>query len=224
MYCYRINDNLIEKYSIIFDSKKVDELKKEIIERCSIIEHHKYESDYYPRFGSGTCIKNFSEKEVGKKVYFEETRTVYSFSYDEYKPPYLVELIEHLEDGSISYLNEMLNYDTTNKPNLIDAKIYKIKEELKEMIDKNEFGIKKENKEEELSELMYTKKINQNQEPIAPYYKKLLELIRFELVDVISMEEVKKVEEFLGVNLLKEYKFVTADNEEINKKLIRKID
>ena len=102
MYCYKINKNLIEKYSIIFDKEKLEALKIEIIERCSLIEHNKYESDYAPRFTSGEYIKNFKETPVGKKVYFEETRTVYSFSYDEYKPPYLVELIEHLEDGSIS--------------------------------------------------------------------------------------------------------------------------
>ena len=107
---------------------------------------------------------------------------------------------------------------------MLDKKINQLKEELKELIEKEIFGYDKEKKEKELEDLMLTKKLNQNQEPIAPYYKKLLELIKFELVDVITIDEVKKVEEFLGVNLLKEYKLITVDNEEINKKLIRKID
>ena len=87
MIYFKKNDELIEKYQIIFNKEKVEKLKSEIINNCSFITHEEYESDYSPRF-TDEIIRNFKCSLTGKKKdYFEETRDIYLYSYDEYKPP-----------------------------------------------------------------------------------------------------------------------------------------
>ena len=157
------------------------------------------------------------------KEYDCETRCINLYTYDELKPPYLVELIDHLEDGSVSYLEEIIDYDITDN-NEIDVEIEKTKEELIKSINDEKPEFQRDQLNKRLEKLFTTKKLNQNRAPIAPYHKKLLELIKFELIDVITIDEITRVSEFLENNLLKKYHFINSDNEEINKKLIRKID
>lgn len=96
MLYFRKNDEVIEKYQIDFNKEEVETLKEKIINNCSFIKHEEYESDHLPRF-TGKIIKNYIHTYTGKeKNYFEETRDIYLYSYDEYKPPYLVELINQL--------------------------------------------------------------------------------------------------------------------------------
>ena len=99
MLYFRKNDEVIEKYQIDFNKEEVETLKEKIINNCSFIKHEEYESDHLPRF-TGKIIKNYIYTYIGKeKNYFEETRDIYLYSYDEYKPPYLVELINQLLNG-----------------------------------------------------------------------------------------------------------------------------
>ena len=96
MIYFRKNDEVIEKYQVDFDKEEIEKLKKEIINNCSFIQHEEYESDYSPRF-TDEIIRNFTYTPIEKeKEYFEETRDIYRYSYDEYKPPYLVKLINQL--------------------------------------------------------------------------------------------------------------------------------
>ena len=224
MYCFRKNKDVIEKYNIVFDQQKLEELKKEIINNCSIIEHFRFESDYQPYFDNFNYIINYQCIPTDKyKEYDVECRNINCYTYDELKPPYLVELIEHLKDGSVSYLKEIIDYDITDK-NEIDVEIDKTKEELIKSINEEKSEYEREQLNKKLEKLLVMKKLNQNRAPIAPYHKRLLELIKFELIDVITIDEITRVSEFLENNLLKKYHFINSDNEEINKKLIRKID
>ncbi len=210
MIYFKKNDKEIKKYEVSFDRKKVEKLKKEIIDKCSLIEHKEYESDYAPY--DYTYIKNFAEPvAVGEMEYDTEIRTVYLYSYDLIIPPQLVKLIDRLLNGSESALDDIKNYDTS------------IKDELGEQIKKKseEFdNIPNENikerlaKLEEINELLKKQKLNINCQPIEPYYNRLLALITEELVDSIPLQDVERVESFLNVDLTKD-----IEKEEPQKKL-----
>lgn len=96
MLYFKKKGDLIEKYQVSFDEKEIERLKNEIINNCSFIKHKEFKSDYSPRFTDESLIRNLQSTYVGEKEYFEETRDVYLYSYDEYIPPYLVELINRL--------------------------------------------------------------------------------------------------------------------------------
>ena len=120
MIYFRKNDEVIEKYQVDFDKEEIEKLKKEIINNCSFIQHEEYESDYSPRF-TDEIIRNFTYTPTGKeKEYFEETRDIYRYSYDEYKPPYLVKLINQLLNGNSKAIDEILTYDISTKSSIDD--------------------------------------------------------------------------------------------------------
>ena len=49
------------------------------------------------------------------------------------------------------------------------------------------------------------------------YYDKLISLFKFELEDTLSIEEVKKVESFIGVNFLVQKGIISHNNQKILK-------
>ena len=197
MIYFSKKENEIEKYHVNFDKKEIEKLKRIIIDNCSFIEHIEYEGDYSPRFNN-RIIRNYISYPTGKrKEYFEETREIDFHSYDEYKPPYLVELINQLLNDNSEVIDEILNYDTSSKNN-IDEKINLINQQFNE-IDPDNINKKKE-KLVELENLVNSKEFNKGQQNIDLYYDKLMSLIKFELVDTITINELNNVASFLEIN------------------------
>ena len=199
MYYFKSNDGKLEKYLVTYDEAKIKELKQEIIMTCSYIEHNEHVSDYEPRFHDLTLIHNFHCECVGRKEYFEETRTVYKYSYDEYKPPRLVLLINLLLNQELSSVDEILEYDVSNDV-LIEDRIDKANKELMEL-DVSEVS-KRKMKLDEINRLVSEKELNKNQESIEPYYNRLLELINFTFIDSIKISDLGKVESFFNIELV----------------------
>ncbi len=198
MYYFKNNGERIEKYQVNFSREKIERLKKEIIDRCSYIEHKEFISDYPPIFDDNSIIKNFHDTLVGKKEYFEETRDVYSYSYDEYKPPYLIELINRLINGDAEVIDEILTYDISSDES-IDDKIKLVNQEFMDIEAENIDG--KKAKLKELGDLLESKDLNRDQQNIEPYYYQLIKLIEFDLVDSLTIFELNRVESFLGIEL-----------------------
>lgn len=198
MLYFRKNDEVIEKYKVNFDKEEIEKLKKEIINNCSFIKHEEYESDYSPRF-TDEIIRNFTYIPTGKeKEYFEETRDIYHYSYDEYKPPYLVELINKLLNGNSKAIDEILNYDISSNSS-IDDRINIVNQEFTE-IDPENIAKRKE-KLEELEDLLNAKELNKNQQSIDVYYSQLIGLIKFDLIDSLPISELGRIESFLEIKL-----------------------
>ncbi len=198
MIYFRKNDEVIEKYQVSFDKEEIEKLKKKIINNCSFIKHEEYESDYSPRF-TDEIIRNFTYTPTGKvKEYFEETRDIYRYSYDEYKPPYLVELINQLLNGNSKAIDKILNYDISTK-STIDDRIDLANQEFNKIAPED--IIKKKEKLKELEDLLKTKKLNKNQQSIDIYYNQLIGLIKFDLVDSLSISELGRIESFLEIDL-----------------------
>ncbi len=202
MIYFKKNEDTIEKYQVTFSPKELENLKEEIIENCSLIEHKEYKSDYAPRF-TNEIIKNFKSTPLGEtKEYFEETRDVYQYTYDEYIPPYLVELINKLLNGNAKALEEILTFNPYS--NLaIDEEIKVVSAELNTCEDISEKLIKLR----ELENLLESKKEG---EDLEVYYKKLLKLIKFTLIDTLSLTELKRIEDFLAIKLSLDKPFVKA--------------
>ena len=215
MKYYNLKDDVIEKYNVTFDIKEIEKIKNEIINNCSDIEHKKYFSDYCPSFSKNDIIRNYKERRTGEiKEYFEETRFIYEYSYDRYVPPYLVNLLNDLLKGE-NVLEDVLTYKVPDKLS-IDVKIEEKEKELKDTDDKNtKVKIEKLKEYENLLEL---KKLNENQKPLSMYYDKLVSLFKFELEDILNIEELKKVESFMEVNFLVQNGIISHNNQKILKK------
>lgn len=219
MLYFRKNDDVIEKYQVNFDKEKIKKLKQEIINNCSFITHIEYESDYAPRL-SNEIVRNFTYTPTGKeREYFEETRDIYHYSYDRYEPPYLVALINQLlllNDNS-KVIDQILNYEIASK-STIDDKIELAYKEFKEIDPEN--ATKKAEKLKELENLLKAKKLNINQQNIDLYYNQLIELIKFNLIDSLPINELNKIESFLEINLSSEVEISDSNKKPFVKSLI----
>ena len=198
MNYYKLKDNIVEKYKVSFNSKEVEKFKNKIINDCSEIVHENYTSDYYVCFSKDEIIRNYKETKVGQKEYFEETRTVYEYSYDRYVVPYLVKLLNKLLKGE-DVLTEILTYKTLDKLP-IDIKIDDLQKELKYIADTN--TKEKIEKLKKLEKLLEAKKLNKNQKPLSLYRDELTSLFNFKLVDTLTLEELNKFQKFTGINFL----------------------
>lgn len=198
MIYFRKDKETIEKYRINFKKEKIEQLKQAIIENCSFIKHKEYESDHFPIF-TNEIIKNFKAIPTKKKVsYFEEEKDVYLYCYDEYKTPYLVELINQLLSENPKAIDEILSYDSTlelikeDKIDLLNKELYEI--------DPEDINEKKE-KLKELEELLKRKKLNkENQSKINLYYFQLIKLLKFTLIDSLTIKEISTIESFLEIS------------------------
>ena len=198
MLYFRKNGEVIEKYQVNLDKEEIEKLKNKIINNCSFIKHVEFASDYSPRF-TNEIIRNFTCVRTGKqKEYFEETRDIYHYSYDEYKPPYLVKLINQLLNGNSKTIDEILNYDISTKSS-IDDRINLVNQEFNS-IDPEDITKKRE-KLKELEDLLKEKELNKNQQSIAEYYDQLIGLIKFDLIDSLPISELYRVESFLEIGL-----------------------
>ena len=198
MFYFRKNGEVIEKYQVHFDKDEIVKLKEKIINNCSFIEYKVYVSDYAPIF-TNEIIRNFTCTPTGrKKEYFEETRDLYQYSYDEYKPPYLVELINQLLNGDSKAIDNILNYDISTKSTL-DDKINLANKEFNKIAPED--ISKKKEKLKELEDLLKAKELNKKQQSIDLYYAQLIGLIKFDLIDLLPINELVKIETFLEINL-----------------------
>ena len=217
MLYFRKNDDVIEKYQIDFDKEKIKKLKQEIINNCSLIKHIEYESDYTPIL-SNEIVKNFTYTRTRKeREYFEETRDIYHYSYDRYEPPYLVELINQLLNDNSKVIDQILNYEISSE-STIDDSIELAYKEFKEIDPEN--VTKKAEKLKELEDLLKAKNYNINQQNIDLYYKELIELIKFNLIDSLPINELNKIESFLEINLSSEVEISDSDKKPFVKSLI----
>ena len=217
MLYFRKNDDVIEKYQIDFDKEKIKKLKQEIINNCSLIKHIEYESDYTPIL-SNEIVKNFTYTRTGKeREYFEETRDIYHYSYDKYEPPYLVELINQLLNDNSKVIDQILNYEISSE-STIDDSIELAYKEFKEIDPEN--VTKKAEKLKELEDLLKAKNYNINQQNIDLYYKELIELIKFNLIDSLPINELNKIESFLEINLSSEVEISDSNKKPFVKSLI----
>ena len=200
MIIYIKNKDKVLKYEVTIDKELLSKLKYEIIEKCSIITHKDYQDTYLPKmYGIDDYLKyrNYSEVKIGVREYndfYSMPEDLYRIKYDEYKFPYLVELLDKLLEDKIEVLKEIYIVNSKKEITSIDEKINRQKD-LIQSIDDSEYD-KKINELEKLKELILQKELNKNQVNVLKYYNKVKKLITFKLIDSITYEEVKRVSNF----------------------------
>lgn len=200
MYYFKEKEDIIEKYLVSFSKETVEKLKIEIIDKCSEIEHHEYEGAKGPNEFDYLRIRNYEERYVRTQesrdsLQYPDIR-IYHYSYDEYKFPYLVSLIDELLKGNISIIDKILNSESEIENKSINERIKIASDEL-DNIDNLDI-VKKRTKLDELQQLITLQRINKNQKSVKPYYLKLRSLITLKLIDTIKKEEIKRVDDFFG--------------------------
>lgn len=195
MIYFKKNNEYLEKYEVTYDKEKVEQLKERIVFECSRIEHRQYTSDYGSYIRDEKLVKNFKAVLVGKHEYWEETRNVYKYTYDEYVPSDLVKYIDELLNDFPSSIDKIFNYDFKNDKTIDDL----INEAMIKFNNMNqEDVIDKQQHLKYLDNLLESKRINSTQKDIRPYYQELIPLIGFELVDKILIDDINRVYSFLN--------------------------
>ena len=209
MYYFINKKDIVEKYYVTYNKEEIEKIKIEIINNCSEIEHHEYDSSHAPNRYDFLKIRNFKEKFVGiqesRDTLQYPDKKIYHYSYDEYKYPDLVYYIDELLKGNVSVLVKIFHY--TNNQLSIEERLEKASLEL-DSIDNFEID-KKRAKLDEIQKLIELKELNKNQKNVDEYVEKLKNLITLELVDTISKKEIDRVNSFF-------------ENTEDIKKLIKK--
>lgn len=200
---YHILENdMINKYLVEFDKTKLKSLRFEIISDCSEITHYSYEDKTGPDASDYLRIRNYRAKKIGQvetSREFNETADVYHFSYDKFEFPYLITLIDNLQNGSKEAVEQIMNPDYSLEKPSVEAKIEKLSTEIDTI--NNLEAKKKIEKLKELEGLLEKLEINKMQKPVMPYYKKVQELINIKLVDSISMDEFQRIQNFFGIKI-----------------------
>ena len=214
MYYIEETDNALIKYEVELDTDRLKSLKEEIIENCSEISHHCYESDYELThdYLQNHDIRNYHFTETGKKKdYFEETRDIYKIEYDEYDHPLIVEYIDILINGDTSVIPSLENYSSFSHP------LEKLEQsEARAKLDLIHYLVTKSLEEieiESLTQSIHTLSClkediikNKNQKSVSVYYDDVMKCITLIEVDRIDKDAIKRVEEFQDISYTKKNK------------------
>lgn len=196
MYYFRRNGDMIEKYKISFDREKMITLSEEIVYKCSEIVHKQYVSVTKTDL-KNKRFKNFDCKKIINKT-SKEDRISYEYSYDEYEPPYLYEIVKKLLAGD----EETLFYTLLD---LFDESMEKERISIDEKLNvitklyiKTQSPKIKKHYLEKLIELNELRNKNLHLVPVDEYYDKVRDLLEINLVDTIDINDIGRMESFLG--------------------------
>jgi len=200
MYYFKINNNIIEKYEVIFDKEKLEQLKLEIINKCSLINHIEYEGYLEPYRYNQLQIRNIQKRNIGIREYeTEPDMDLYLYSYDEYKFPNLVYSINKLISGYSQAIEEIFN----NAP----QKNFSYTEELNELVkDLNDIDLlsidEKRKKLDKIEEFLKYIELNSKQKNVEEYYPIVQNQITFNFIDSLPLETINRVNEFYEYNVI----------------------
>lgn len=190
MNYYNELEGKLEEYEIIFDREVIEKFRTKVIKDCSLILHKDIFSSKGPNINDDLKIINYHK---GEKVSVRSNESginenIYHISYDEYKYPYLVKLIDRLLSGDYSCIDEIYYPNLEGKENpTYQELVKKVSKELEEINNTSE----KRHKQLELESLMKVSTINKNQKPVIDYYYILQNLITINLIDTITLEKEK---------------------------------
>ena len=196
---YKRNKNLIEKYEVIIDKEQIEEIRLEIINNCSYIEHHEYQTTLPYKYDKDPLkYRNYHFKQLGWREFRDGPDEMeYLVSYDEYIFPDIIKDIDQLLNGNETVIDKLNNY----KEKKINFN-KKIEEKSKELDQIDNLNIKAKKKVlEELEELLKKKDLHKDKNNIEYYLPKLRNCIKLKLIDTINYDEVKKVDDFYSNTL-----------------------
>jgi len=194
IYFEKQEDGTITKWDITFDEDDLKEIREEVINNCSKITHF----DKVDRLISipeidGVIIKNYFAEKVDY-----DTRFLYHITYDEYKYPRLVTLIDSLLSGDLTVINEIetpvetREYEYVNMIESLDTEI--------DSIDNYDVD-RKIRKLEQLKKVISESESNKKENPLSKYYEITGSVINMYFVDYLESSEIERLEEFFDIDI-----------------------
>ena len=194
MYYFKVKEDVIEKYQVIYDREKLTALNDRIIDECGELKHREHETEDLMSAAVSKHVKNYKSTRIMNKEYDTETRPVYHISYDEYVPPTLSRLIDRLLDGDASIVGEILNF----KVPTVEGAYAKINSILAEVTDDSAEEKDCEKMFNAMESALEEKDFAEKHE-IGPYYDALMKEIELKLVAVLPMSKIREFEIFFDV-------------------------
>lgn len=176
----------ITKYDVIINKEKLLNVRKKIIDNCSVILHIKGEFFKEPDYYDTDRYRNYKSQKIGmiradRDSY--DSRVMYLIEYDCYDYPMIVKHIDQLLSGNMSVVDEIKNYKDYNANNkYITAQIKKQLEDNKIYLEINPFEKSKANIEsikEEINKVTEYQERNKNQKSTDEYIVEILSCLTF---------------------------------------------
>ena len=210
MYYYKVKDNYVNKYSIVLNIEKLQELKNEIIDNCSVITHHCFKTTRPEE----NCInyRNYKKTKIGVKTYnnppdtynYKPDEVEYLVECDFYEFPKLVYHIIDLLSGNTSVIEKIINYkDEVNDLDFEEKKILEEQDKLiKQLAEETSEDISKHleliaNNHKKIMSCKKNRELNKNQVPASSYIKQVLSCINMKEVGMKPLKSVLEVKQFL---------------------------
>lgn len=196
---YLVNGEYVEKYKINFDEEELKKIKLESIYKCGKKNKVSYNSTRF--FKDNIYYTDFKQTEMGWREYNDgPDERLYNYSYIEYEPTYLSQLINSLiESRNKTAIRELFEMDLSKEFTGFQKKINDLLNEASKISDsdyKNKMNVLNE-----LKNLYEYQDFNNDRQDISIYYKKAFLCFSYELIDKISLEEYNKVMSFIGGKL-----------------------
>ena len=195
---YRIMDDKIQKVIVNYDGKKLEELKYEIADNCTLVVHREFDGTKKDKPDILMC-ERYSQVEIGtsdSKLYeCAPDEPLFHFDYDERVLPRLVHLILELEKGNIGAVEEIYNpIEDIDVQTMYEKRIRDLESEI-DNISNHEYELKIK-KLQELRDLVKEKEKNKDVKSDYLYYQRARELIKLIVADEISKKDVLRVQSF----------------------------
>ena len=193
--CFVKEEDYVIKYVVKVNVKELTDMRKEIIDKCSIITHHEIEK-YMDEISKwkreiknkkSLEMRNYYEYSSGKYGRINNSknfRKIVNISYDEYLYPYLISIIDGLLKSNEAKLYELLELNFDYEYPTIDEELKVVEENLKTKNDDKDNLVK-------YRMLLEKKKLNQNQLPVDDYYYKLIDLLKVEFSSSKKMSNIE---------------------------------
>lgn len=198
-----IKEPYISKYNVEYNANKLQEIKKEIINKCGQIHHMKCKSNTPNPTINKEYIQNLNVQPIYKHNYIKE----YILDYDYIAPIHEVELINKVLNKDSTSLEELLDiiYSETKeekntyqlKTNELNTKISMYLEAINTGAIPISIGCKEiERLKIELNEIEKYSNINKDKVPVSTFYQKLRETFIFEPISYLTINDFNKVVDF----------------------------
>lgn len=196
LYYYSLNDGNVEKYIISIDEEKLSKIKEKSIYKCGKKEKVSYEGVRF--FKDNMYYTDFKEIDLGWREYRDgPDERLYRYSYTEYSPTYLSQLIDIIiSSSSEESLRELFQMDLSKEFCGFQKEINDLLNESGKINDsdyKNKINVLNK-----LKTIYEKQEFNSDREDISIYYKEAFTCFKVELIDKISLEEYNKVISFIN--------------------------
>ena len=203
MIYYKIDQesSCLIKYNVSFDKETLNEIKNELIINCSKRKHVVRESTLSSSELINNQLGEMSDLKVRKTdkttSYCDtsEDKVVFEYDYIHVTYPYLAALITGLLCGDETAIYKIINYKIEYPTNYHELITQEFKE-MEKIIDSNSKELLK--RTENIKRLSEERILNENCLPTLSYFTRVIDAIRFEEIDRMSISSIIAYKNFFA--------------------------